>query len=295
MNDLTTHVFDYALVDTDTADRLKEIGKEIRAIDALACIQIGGKLAEAQKAFNRRGKSGAEGGFLDWVEAETPYSRSAAYQLLSAHQRFSKNDFQISGNHFKRSVLFALSAPSTPDSVIEKALTIAETGKTLTVAQVEQMKRDARADAEARVQELRGLMDKANQEIAEKGRTGEQWRQQAIDTKKQLTVKDQTIEAGKEVEATLRKNIAKEAARLADAKLGARVSRLVQGARLVGACAWRGSSGTGAPGGGGGRQHRDRGAAAAQQRGPVHAGRGPRLLAGASGREDAALDGSLGR
>lgn len=136
MNEMIQAGFDYAVLPVESASRLQEIKRDIAIIDTLACVQIGQKLNEAQLELNMRGKSGA--GFVEWVESETPYGKQAAYDMINIAKRFGRNDFQFIGNHFSQTVLSRLAAPSTPDSVIDKAIKQAESGEKVTVADVKQ-------------------------------------------------------------------------------------------------------------------------------------------------------------
>lgn len=139
MSELTQVGFDYAALPVDSADRLQTIKRDIAIIDTLACVQIGQKLKEAQAELNMRGKSGS--GFQEWVESETPYALTAAYEMIRIATRFGgENDMRISAHHFSFSVLARLSAPSTPESVIDKAVAKAESGEKVTVADVRDWK-----------------------------------------------------------------------------------------------------------------------------------------------------------
>lgn len=52
--------------------------------------------------------------------------------------------------NFKPSVIYALAAPSTPDSVIQQAIEKAESGEKVTVADVKDWKADYEAERQAR-------------------------------------------------------------------------------------------------------------------------------------------------
>ena len=51
--------------------------------------------------------------------------RRTANNFMAVYERFGDSKFPIVGN-FKPTILYALSAPSTPDSVVEKAIEKAE-------------------------------------------------------------------------------------------------------------------------------------------------------------------------
>jgi hypothetical protein len=141
--------FDYAALPVDSADRLQTIKRDIAIIDTLACVQIGQKLKEAQAELNMRGKTGS--GFVEWVESETPYGKQAAYDMINIATRFSGNEFQQIGNHFSKTVLARLAAPSTHESVVDKAVAKAETGEKVTVADVKDWKADYESERQARL------------------------------------------------------------------------------------------------------------------------------------------------
>ncbi|MDG4561369.1 MAG: DUF3102 domain-containing protein [Candidatus Competibacter sp.] len=152
MSDMMQTGFDYGALPVESASRLQEIKRDIAIIDTLACVQIGQKLKEAQLELNMRGKSGA--GFQEWVEAETPYALTAAYEMIRINTRFGENDMRNSAHHFSYSVLARLAAPSTPESVIDRAIEQAESGDKVTVADVKQWKEAAQA-ASQRAEEFR--------------------------------------------------------------------------------------------------------------------------------------------
>lgn len=54
---------------------------------------------------------------------------TAAYEMIRINTRFGENDMRNSAHHFSYSVLARLAAPSTPESVIEKAIEQAESGE----------------------------------------------------------------------------------------------------------------------------------------------------------------------
>ena len=200
--------FDYGTVDPKSADRLREISRKIRVLDSVACVQIGSELAEAQKELNSQGIKGE--GFQKWIVCETPYGKQAAYDLINIYNKSKADNFvQLIGQGFSQTILARLSAPSTPDSVIEKAREVAESGGTLTVAQVEEMKRQAKAEARAE-------MEAEKAAIAQRS---EDWRQQAIGAKHALTEAEQKLRSAQTETATLRRTIASEAERLAEARI----------------------------------------------------------------------------
>lgn len=164
MSDMMQTGFDYGVLPIESASRLQEIKRDIAIIDTLACVQIGQKLKEAQLELNMRGKSGA--GFQEWVEAETPYALTAAYEMIRINTRFGENDMRNSAHHFSYSVLARLAAPSTPESVIDRAIEQAEAGDKVTVADVKQWKESAQA-ASQRAEEFREESNARRKKIRE--------------------------------------------------------------------------------------------------------------------------------
>ena len=68
------------------------------------------------------------GKFLPWIADEFEMSRQTADNFTSVYERFGNGKLPNFSN-FKPSILYALSAPSTPDSVVEKAIEKAEAGE----------------------------------------------------------------------------------------------------------------------------------------------------------------------
>ena len=93
------------------------------------------------------------GQFLPWIAAEFEMSRETSDNFMSVHKRFGDGKL-VNFTSFKPSILYALSAPSTPESVIEKAIEQVEAGEKVTVADVKQWKEAAQV-ASQRAEEFR--------------------------------------------------------------------------------------------------------------------------------------------
>ena len=172
--------FDYAALPVDSADQLRTWKIEIAAFtDTVesSLVQIGLRFQKAQDELSRQGIKGD--GFVAWIESETKYSCSSAYNLINVSTRFKDKPFP----NFGKSVLYALSAPLTPEAVIDKAVAKAESGEKVTVADVKDWKAlEAELEAEKRRnmewrdqwKEKRDLAEKALGDLAavadEKGR-----------------------------------------------------------------------------------------------------------------------------
>lgn len=82
------------------------------------------------------------GQFLPWIESEFEMSDQTAKNFMNVAERFP----QIPNNlEFKPTILYQLAAPSTPESVVEKAIEKAESGESVTVAEIKQLKADVKA------------------------------------------------------------------------------------------------------------------------------------------------------
>ena len=137
MSDLTQTGFDYAVLPVDSADQLRTWKIEIAAFtDTVesSLVQIGLRFQKAQDELSRQGVKGE--GFVAWIESETKYSCSSAYNLINVAEKFKDKPFP----KFGKSVLYALSAPSTPETVIQQAIEKAESGEKVTVDWVKERK-----------------------------------------------------------------------------------------------------------------------------------------------------------
>jgi hypothetical protein len=113
--------------------RLETIAKDIERLQGTAILQMAERLAEAHEIFRYRHD---EGGFQGWVERRLTFSRRTAYKLLDAHKQFGGKESVHNMHTFRRSVLFLLVAPSTPDDVRTEILARAEAGETPKVADI---------------------------------------------------------------------------------------------------------------------------------------------------------------
>ena len=137
MNDLTQTGFDYGVLPVDSADQLRTWKIEIAAFtDTVesSLVQIGLRFQKAQDELSRQGVKGE--GFVAWIESETKYSCSSAYNLINVAEKFKDKPFP----KFGKSVLYALAAPSTPETVIQQAIEKAESGEKVTVDWVKERK-----------------------------------------------------------------------------------------------------------------------------------------------------------
>lgn len=156
MNDLIQSSFDYAALPVESIDRLKTWKTEIAAFtDTVesSLVQIGLRFQKAQDELNRQGVKGE--GFAAWVKAETVYGVRNAYDLINVAGRFKDKPLA----NFARSVLYLLSAPSTSDAIIDRAIEKAESGEKVTVADV----KDWKAELDAATQRCEEFRQESNE------------------------------------------------------------------------------------------------------------------------------------
>lgn len=131
MSELTQVGFDYAALPVDAALTARAAAERIklrlkRTVEDI--IEIGRELTAVKEEL-------PHGQFLPWIAAEFEMTKDTAQNFMSVFDRFGKN-----GNfpflNLKPSILYALSAPSTPDAVIDRAIEKAESGEKVTVADV---------------------------------------------------------------------------------------------------------------------------------------------------------------
>lgn len=117
--------FDYVNLDAETSRFVQQQTGEIRALmkrTAQGIVEIGQKLIEVKERLGH-------GQFGDWLEAEFEWSWDTAGRFINVATRFS--DFPQFAE-FAPSALYVLSAPSTPESARNEALTRAKAGESIT-------------------------------------------------------------------------------------------------------------------------------------------------------------------
>ena len=110
-------------------------------------------------------KPNLEGCFDAWFEHETGLDRQMAYKFIAAADRFGDGAYN-NYTALSPTVIYLLSAPSTPESVIDRALEQAEAGDKVTVADVKQWKEAAQASAQ-RAEEFRQESNARRKKIRE--------------------------------------------------------------------------------------------------------------------------------
>ena len=160
MNDLIQSSFDYAALPAATAMTTRAAAERIklrlkRTVEDI--IEIGRDLT-AVKADLPHGQ------FLPWIAAEFEMSHVTATQFMNVADRFGG---QILNNLiFKPTVLYALAAPSTPDTIIEKAIEKAESGEKVTVADVKDWKAELEVEKQ-RTEEFRQESNERRKKVRE--------------------------------------------------------------------------------------------------------------------------------
>lgn len=179
MNDLIQSSFDYAALPVDAALNARAAAERIklrlkRTVEDI--IEIGRELTAVKEEL-------PHGQFLPWIAAEFEMSKETAQNFLSVYERFGGKNVIIT--NLKPTILYALSAPSTPDSVIEKAIEKAESGEKVTVADVKDWKAELEAERKAREQAEQRVEDA----VAEWKQRSKDWHSQYIgerDKRKQV-------------------------------------------------------------------------------------------------------------
>lgn len=126
--------FDYAVIDADGRDDVKEAAVRIRLRMSRTVediIEIGRDLTNVKKAIGH-------GHFLRWIEAEFGMSDSTAQNFINVAKRFG-DKFPTVGN-IAPAVLYALAAPSTDDAVVDEVVERVEAGEKVTTDDVKSLK-----------------------------------------------------------------------------------------------------------------------------------------------------------
>ena len=145
MSELIQTYFDYAALPVAVALKAQLAANSIklrlkRTVEDI--IEIGRELTAVKDEL-------PHGQFLPWIEAEFEMSERTAYNFMDVAGKFGDKVATVAS--FSSKVLYALSAPSTPDAVIDKAVAKAESGDKVTVADVKDWKTiEAELEAEKR-------------------------------------------------------------------------------------------------------------------------------------------------
>ncbi len=113
--------------------------ERIKARTVVTVIENGRDLLEVKKALGH-------GLFTEWLARTFPFTERTAQRWMNAAEQYgAKSDL---GSLLNSKVLQLLAAPSTPEDVRQEIETRATAGEKITVAEVERLKREARAAQE---------------------------------------------------------------------------------------------------------------------------------------------------
>lgn len=132
--DISTQVFDYSHLDSETSLFVREQTEEIRVLmkrTAQGILEIGQKLLEI------KGKLG-HGNFLNWLKTEFNWSEPTAQRFMQVARQFKS--INLMNLSIAPSALYILSAPSTPNSAREEAISLAQSGEDITFTTAKEIK-----------------------------------------------------------------------------------------------------------------------------------------------------------
>src|SRR5512147_1843379 len=136
----TTEVTIYQTLSADHAALAMRAEERIKARTVVTVIENGRDLLEVRNALGH-------GHFTQWLEQCFPFTDRTAQRWMNAAERYAgKTDIVSVLND---TVLMLLAAPSTLEEVRQEIEARAAAGEKITVAEVERLKREARAAQEA--------------------------------------------------------------------------------------------------------------------------------------------------
>lgn len=130
--------FERSLADKSLANYLKQEASEIKTIlkrTVENTIEIGRRLTKIKKTL-------PHGDFYPWIEQEIGLHSSTVLHFMRVWQTFGDCREQISQLGLNVSILYVLSAPSTPEELRSKVLTKAQKGEPVSIAEVKQLKKE---------------------------------------------------------------------------------------------------------------------------------------------------------
>lgn len=115
-------IFDYSILDNETAVFLNEKEKAIKTIVIESATEIGRHLKEAQEKLSLKGY----GCFMNWVEAEFKFSHKTAIRLIDRYnfamdKLSNTNEFEVF-EQLPTSLSYEISKPSAPKELVEATL-----------------------------------------------------------------------------------------------------------------------------------------------------------------------------
>lgn len=139
-------LFDYGQLSPELAIEARVVADRVRLRMRRAAediIEIGKDLIEMKARL-------PHGSFLPWIKSEFGMTKETASKFMQVSERFGEKSEILT---FNPSVLYVLSSPSTPEEVIDKAISKAESGEKVSVKEVQEWKKRA-IEAEKKVTEL---------------------------------------------------------------------------------------------------------------------------------------------
>lgn len=138
--------FDYEGIDKDTKGKLTYLAGQVRKSTKSHieyAIAMGESVSQANELL---ATAGCESRFGAWVQAECGFSRKSAYNYMNAYARFGEESCKLT--QFTAEAIYLLSADSTPESAVKKALKLADKGTRITLDQASELKKEAIAAEE---------------------------------------------------------------------------------------------------------------------------------------------------
>ena len=159
---MTTEIAIYQSLAPDQAALAMRAEERIKARTVVTVIENGRDLIEVKNALGH-------GLFTQWLAQTFPFTaRTAQLWMNAAEQYGAKSELSsLLGDK----VLVLLAAPSTPDEVRQEIETRAASGERITVAEVERLKREARAAEEMSLQlageraAMRAVVEQARRDV----------------------------------------------------------------------------------------------------------------------------------
>ncbi|MFZ1414937.1 MAG: DUF3102 domain-containing protein, partial [Defluviicoccus sp.] len=136
---MTTEIAIYQTLAPDQAALAMRAEERIKARTVVTVIENGRDLLEVKNALGH-------GLFTQWLAQTFPFTARTAQRWMTAAEQYGAKSEVTSV--LKSEVLLLLAAPSTPEEVREEIETRAASGERITVAEVERLKREARAAEE---------------------------------------------------------------------------------------------------------------------------------------------------
>ena len=136
----SSKIFDYSQLDSGTSMFVREQTEEIRGLikrTAQGILDIGQKLLEIKEKLGH-------GNFLSWLKTEFNWSEPSAQRFMQVARQFKSID--LMDLEIAPSALYILSAPSTPDSVRQEAVSRAKAGENITYTTAKEIKHQYQTD-----------------------------------------------------------------------------------------------------------------------------------------------------